>query len=219
MSVAAHLGIAIDEYDRRIRTFIPMYDEMLDAAALTVGRRTGVILDLGIGTGALAARCLVHSPGARIVGVDADPEMLKLAARRLPATATLTRANFLRSALPRADAAIASFALHHVRTRSAKTKFYRRLRKALPPGGIFVSADSHPDVDRGSAAAQREAWLAHLRKTYGPQEAVKLLDSWRDEDVYQPLDVETDLLRRAGFQVTVPWRRDGFAVIRAVRGK
>src|SRR5918911_5490660 len=119
MSVAAHLGIDIEQYDRRIRTFIPWYEEMLDAAASAVGRQTGVILDLGIGTGALAARCLRRSPRARIVGVDVDAEMLKIAARRLPPTATLTHANFLRAALPRADAAIASFALHHVRTRAA----------------------------------------------------------------------------------------------------
>ena len=213
MSVAAHLGIAIDEYDRRIRTFIPRYEEMLEAAARTVGRRAGVILDLGIGTGALAAQCLVRSPRARILGVDVDREMLELAAKRLPSTATVTRGNFLRSPLPRADAAIASFALHHVRTRPAKARFYRRLRKALAPGGIFVSADCHPDVDR--AVAQREAWLAHLRKSYAPDQAVVLLDSWADEDVYQPLDVEVNLLQRAGFRVDVPWRREGFAVIRA----
>jgi SAM-dependent methyltransferase len=217
MSVAAHLGIDIDDYDRRIRTFIPRYEEMLDAAAEAVGRRAGVILDLGIGTGALAARCLAHSPRARIVGVDVDPEMLALAARRLPPSTTLTRCNFLRAPLPPADVAIASFALHHVRTRPAKERFYRRLRKALASDGIFVSADSHPDADRDAASAQREAWLAHLRKSYAPAEAVKILDSWSDEDVYQPLDVELNLLRRAGFRVDVPWRREGFAVIRGRR--
>jgi tRNA (cmo5U34)-methyltransferase len=217
MSVAAHLGITIDDYDRRIRTFIPRYEEMLDAAAEAVGRRTGVILDLGIGTGALAARCLARSPRARIVGVDVDPEMLAMAARRLPPTATLTRGNFLRAPLPPAEVAIASFALHHVRTRPAKERFYRRLRKALAPGGAFVSADCHPDLDRAAASAQREAWVAHLRETYGPAEAVKILDSWSDEDVYQPLDFERELLRRAGFRVDVTWRREGFAVIRATR--
>src|SRR5436190_16575057 len=97
MSVSTHLGIAIDDYDRRIRTFIPRYAEMLDAAAEAVGRRTGVILDLGIGTGALAARCLARSPRARVVGLDIDPEMLRLAARRLPPDATLTHGNFLRA--------------------------------------------------------------------------------------------------------------------------
>jgi tRNA (cmo5U34)-methyltransferase len=217
MSVSTHLGIAIDEYDRRIRTFIPRYEDMLDAAARAVGRRARTIVDLGVGTGALSARCLARSPRARIVGVDLDPEMLALAARRLPSTATLRRGNFLRSALPRADAVIASFALHHVRTRDAKGRFYRRLRQAIAPGGVFVSADCHPDGDPRAAAAQREAWLAHLRRSYPPREAAALLDSWADEDVYQPLDVEIGLLERNGFAVDVVWRWEGFAVLRAER--
>ena len=217
MSVSTHLGIAIDEYDRRIRTFIPRYDEMLDAVARTVDRRARVIVDLGIGTGALAARCLERCARARIVGVDVDAEMLALAARRLPTTTTFTRANFLRAALPRADAAIASFALHHVRTRDAKARFYRRLRNALVPGGMFVSADCHPDADRAAAAGQRDAWLAHLRRSYAAGEAAALLDSWADEDVYQPLDVEIELLKRSGFGIDVVWRGEGFAVLKARR--
>ena len=32
-SVASHLGIPLPEYDARIRTFVPFYDEMLDGAA------------------------------------------------------------------------------------------------------------------------------------------------------------------------------------------
>src|SRR5205085_4557776 len=136
-------------------------------------------------------------------------------ARRLPGTATLARGNFLRAALPRADTAIASFALHHVRTRDAKGRFYRRLRAALTPGGIVVSADCHPDADPAAASAQRDAWLGHLRRSYPPHEAAALLDSWADEDVYQPLDVEIALLERSGFAVDVVWPRDGFAVLKA----
>lgn len=217
MSVASHLGIAIDEYDRRIRTFIPRYEEMIDTAARATSRRARVIVDLGVGTGALAARFLERSPRARIIGMDVDVEMLALAARRLPATATLVRANFLRAALPRADAAIASFALHHVRTRDAKARFYKRLRAALTPGGLVVSADCHPDGDRAAAAAQRDEWLAHLRQSYAPAEAASLLDSWADEDVYQPLEVEIALMQRAGFTVEVVWRWQGFAVLRGRR--
>ena len=216
-SVASHLGIVIEDYDHRIRTFIPRYEEMLDAAADAVDRRARVIVDLGVGTGALAARCLARSPGARIVGMDVDPEMLALAARRLPDTTTFARGDFLRAALPRADAAIASFALHHVRTRAAKLRFYGRLRHALAAGGAFVTADCHPDAGRSAAAAQRDVWLAHLRRSYSPRKAAALLDAWAHEDVYQPLDVEIDLLKRNRFEVEVVWRWEGFAVLRARR--
>jgi len=78
VSVASHLGIRLEEYDARIRTFIPDYDTMLEVAGSLVPPRTRRILDLGIGTGALSAQCLRQAPGARIVGIDADPEVLPL---------------------------------------------------------------------------------------------------------------------------------------------
>ena len=100
MGVAAHLGIRLAEYDRRIRTFIPDYDEMLDVAAAAVPARARMLVDLGIGTGALAARCLKIAPRARIVGIDVDPEILTMAARRFRDRATLAAGTFLRTPLP-----------------------------------------------------------------------------------------------------------------------
>ena len=213
MSVAAHLGIRLSEYDRRIRTFIPSYDEMLDAAAAIVSSKARTIVDLGIGTGALAARCLGRARQASVVGIDADADIAALATRRVGARATLIHGSFLRVPLPRADAFVASFALHHVRTRAAKTRLYRGVRASLRPGGVFVSADCHPARDRTTAAAQMDAWHAHLRRSYPPAQASALLRAWAREDVYVPLNVEMTLLRRAGFRVEVVWRRDAFAVL------
>src|SRR5262249_4407264 len=113
--VAAHLGIALAEYDRRIRTFIPHYEEMLDVVATAVPRGARRILDLGIGTGALAARCASRLPHASLTGIDADTTILAQAARRLRRTAALIEGDFLRVPFPRADAVVASFSLHHVR--------------------------------------------------------------------------------------------------------
>src|SRR5262245_31816336 len=106
MSVAAHLGIALDEYDARIRTFIPDYDEMIAAGAASVPTRSRVIVDLGVGTGALAARCLTSAPRASIVGIDADSSILELASRRLGRRARLLTGSFLSVDFPRCDAIV-----------------------------------------------------------------------------------------------------------------
>src|SRR3954447_14558176 len=135
MSVASHLGIDLKEYDSRIRTFIPHYEEMLDVAAAAVPPRAGIIVDLGMGTGALTARCLMKARSARAVGIDIDQEMLALARRRLGSRATVTTGSFLRTPLPPCDAVVASFALHHVRTRAAKRALYARIGSALHPRG------------------------------------------------------------------------------------
>lgn len=211
--IAAHLGIKLSEYDDRIRTFIPHYEEMLDAAAAAVPAGARRLLDLGIGTGALASRALVHAPGAAVTGIDADPEILALAAQRLGRHGTFVCGSFLRTPVPAVDAIVSSFALHHVRSRDAKVLLYRRMRSALRRGGVLVSADCHPARDRVIAAVQMQAWRAHVRRRYAPARTKALFDSWGREDVYVPLDAEQALLQQAGFRVEVTWRRDAFAVL------
>jgi tRNA (cmo5U34)-methyltransferase len=214
VSVAAHLGIRLNEYDQRIRTFIPRYEEMLHEAASALDPRTRTIVDLGIGTGALSARCLRRATSARVIGIDADLAILALAQRRLKGACTPIAGNFVRAVLPRADVVVASLALHHVRTRAARLRLLRRVRATLRPGGTFVSADCHPSGDAARWAAQRRAWLAHLRRAYSAREASALLAAWGREDVYVPLDAELALLERAGFRkIDVIWRRGAFAVI------
>jgi SAM-dependent methyltransferase len=215
MGAASHLGIRLADYDRQIRTLIPHYADMLSAAAGAVAPGARTIVDLGAGTGALSARCLARARGARVIGIDADADILTLAARRLGPRAAFVRGSFLRAPLPRADAVVASFALHHVRTRDAKRRLYRRVRAALRRGGAFVSADCHPARDAALAVAQRRAWIAHLRASYSPAQAEAFLRAWAREDVYVPLDEEVALLQASGFRVEIVWRQDAFAVISA----
>jgi tRNA (cmo5U34)-methyltransferase len=217
MGVAAHLGIDLTDYDARIRTFIPYYDAMLDVGASLVPPSARTIVDLGTGTGALAERCLGRAPRARLIGIDVDAEILSAAERRLGRRASFLAGSFLRVAIPKCDVAVASFALHHVRTRSAKASLYRRLHAALNANGMFIDVDCHPAVDRALARVQRDAWSAHLRRAYSAMEAERLLASWKKEDVYVPLDTEIDLLEEAGFAVEIIWRKDAFAVVAALR--
>lgn len=220
MAVSSHLKIALSEYDARIRTFIPDYEEMLDAAAsalVATGRPVKTVVDLGTGTGALAARVATAVPNARLVGIDEDEGMLGMAARRLKKhRATLTAADFVRADLPPCDAITASFALHHIEQRRVKEGLYARARAALRAGGVLVSADCHPPSNPALAAAGRAAWHAHLARSYGPRKAESFLRAWAHEDFYVPLDVELRILQTAGFTTDVVWRRGSFAVIAAV---
>jgi trans-aconitate methyltransferase len=163
MGVASHLGIELTEYDSRIRTFIPHYEEMLDVAAAAVPPRTRAIVDLGVGTGALSARCLATAGMAMAMGIDVDPEILALAKRRLGGRATFTTGSFLRAPLPECDAVVASFALHHVRTRAAKASLCGGC-PALRPGGVSLASTRMRRAGRPPCAARQ--WMGHLRQTY-----------------------------------------------------
>ena len=225
MSVASHLAVSPSGYDRRIRELIPHYDDVVLEAARGLryaGRPIRSIVDLGIGTGALARACLQGtSPSARILGFDEDADMLSVAAARLRrwrARVEIRHADFVTAEIPACDAIVATFSLHHIRRRRAKLAFYRRCRKALRPGGILVSGDCMPASNAAAAAADLDEWYAHLACSAGSLAAARRIHaSWADEDTYMPLAVEVELLEKAGFAVEIPWRRSAFAVIVAKR--
>jgi SAM-dependent methyltransferase len=216
MGAAGHLGIQLRDYDARIRTFIPRYEEMLDVAAAALKALDGrapLVLDLGVGSGALAARCVAAAAGARIVGVDSDEDMLALARKRLGGRLTAVSGDFLSTPLPQCDVVTASFALHHVPTRRRKAVMYARCFAALRPGGLLVNADCCLASNPRLQALDRAAWRAHLQRRYSRTRAERFLRAWAQEDVYFRFEDEINLLQAAGFTVDVPWRRDGFAVI------
>jgi SAM-dependent methyltransferase len=143
------------------------------------------------------------------------------APRRVPPTIRLRRAAvnaggacFLNEALRSCDAIVASYSLHHIRTRRAKLAFYRRCYRALRPGGVLINGDCAPASTPRGFARDLDLWLAHLGKTFGGRaRGRRVYESWANEDVYVPLAEEIRLLERAGFAVDVPWRRSPFAVI------
>lgn len=220
MSVASHLGIRVRDYDRRIRTFIPHYEAMLDAAAATVaatGRPAPLILDLGIGSGALAASCLSAVPRAQIIGIDEDESMLALAHKRLGAHVMTLTGNVLSTPFPRCDAITASFSLHHIATRRQKARLYAKCFAALKPGGLFVNADCALASDPALQKLGRDAWHSHLRRAYTTAHATTFLRAWGKEDTYFTLEAERELMHSAGFSVDVVWRHDAFAVVAGFR--
>jgi ubiquinone/menaquinone biosynthesis C-methylase UbiE len=218
---ASHLGIDLREYDARICTFIPGYEGLLglaaSALAATVSARSPVIVDLGIGTGSLAAACLAAKPSARIVGVDEDEGMLAAARRRLGRRFTALHGSFETIDLPSCDAVTASLALHHVPTVRRRLRLFRRIHRALRRGGRLIVADCYLASDARIQAADRAAWLAYLRRTYTLREANAYLRAWAKEDVYARLSDEVRLLQRAGFAVDIVGRRGSFAVIAATK--
>ncbi len=220
MSVAQHLKIKLSEYDKRIRTFIPNYTEMLDevaAMAAMIGNRRPTIIDLGVGTGALAARCLAVSPHARLIGIDADPDILALVRRRLAKNPRqnlkLIHGNFVETALPRGDAVVATLALHHIADAKAKQHFYAKCFAALRRSGIFANGDCFMAENPKLSKRYMEIWQTHLRQLYSVRQTRGFFAAWAEEDTYFPLAQELTMLAAVGFEVEVVWRRAPFAVV------
>ena len=218
---AAHLGIDLADYDAKIRTFIPDYETMIETASfalqVTMGRRRPVIVDLGIGTGALSQSCRGRIPGARIIGIDGDSAMLAAARTRIGSSLMTVHGNFEDVDLPPCDAMVAALAIHHVPTLPRRLRLFRRIHAALQPGGVLINADCFPESDPRLAAADRKLWFQHLEQSYSPSASRQYMRAWSREDFYVPLEQELPLLRKAGFTVDIPSRRGTFAVIVAAR--
>ncbi len=218
MSVSSHLNIRVEEYDARIRTFVPTYEEMISvtAAAMQLLVVQGpTIIDLGVGTGELADRCLKTRPDARVIGIDIDSGMLEVARKRLGGRISLVQGDFQSVQLPKCDAIVACIALHHIKVAGEKRKFYERCMESMNQGGLMISADCFPAREEHLASVQREAWLDHMSKAYPRSEAEHHLESWAAEDFYFPLDDELQWLREADMTTEVVWRQGAFAVVLA----
>ncbi len=205
--VSTHLGVDAATYDAQIRRFVPGYETMLDTVVSIVGDAVAgnpapSVLDLGAGTGALSAAIATALPHAHLELLDIDPSMLEVARQRLAARsarATLRCASFV-DELPSCDAIVASLSLHHVADPAAKGALYRRIRAALRPGGVFLSADATVHASGQERARAFREWEDGMRSRGIPAaEARALFAQWAGEDFYLPLAVELRLLADAGF--------------------
>ena len=216
MGATTHLGIKPGEYDSMIATLIPHYRELIGAAAAVVDKVAPIrpiVVDLGTGSGTLAEQILDARPRARLTGIDADPAMLLTATRRLGGRIETIEDNFERARIPSCDVVSASFALHHIATERRKAALYKRCFSSLRRGGMLVSADCYLASSAIVQKHDREAWLGHLQRAYTRRKAQQFLKTWAKEDVYFTLDREIELLKTAGFEVEVTWRKDSFAVL------
>src|SRR3954470_23839394 len=221
-SVSGHLQLRVDEYDVLIRRLVPAYAAMrpvqLDVLALSLpnGGRGKRVLDLGGGTGALAAAIAERFPAAEIEIWDTDPAMLAIARERCATFGERVRyieRSFAATLTP-CDAIAACIALHHVKDLGVKQGIYRNIYAALRPGGIFVNADTAVC----ETPALREHAFALWAKSMAPhgiteKEARAYFASWAHEDYYPPLITELRMLAAAGFAEPECFWREAAAVV------
>ena len=209
-SVRSHLRLEIDAYDATIRRFIPGYEEGLRRAAREIaGVQPGLVLDLGAGTGALSEAILEHDSVEALEAVDVDPEMLAQARTRLQrfgGRARFRECSFDET-LPSCDAVAASLALHHVPTMDAKGELFRRIHRALRPGGVFVNADVTISADPAERDRAYRLWANHMTGCgIEEEQAWQHFDEWAEEDTYFPMEDELAAMREAGFRADCIWR-------------
>jgi tRNA (cmo5U34)-methyltransferase len=209
------------DYDAPRRRLIPPFDAFYGTAvdALEMlGRPPRRVLDLGAGTGMLAARVAARYPDAELVLTDGAPAMLEQARDALGDRAEIHIAD-LADPLPDGgfDAVVSALAIHHLDD-AGKRDLFARVRAALPPGGVFVNAEQvagpTPCFDR-----RYREWHEAAARAAGTDDA-EWAGAMERMAHDQPADVEAQLrwLRAAGFDAADCLFKDHrFAVLVARR--
>jgi len=222
--VAGHLGVAADDYDRAIRTFIPDYDRMIATIVHWLDGHVpsrGLVVDLGAGTGALSAAILNALPDVHVQLVDIDPNMLDVAAARCAPHESRFELRHGRfdDPLPRCHAVVASLALHHVPRQDEKRALYSAVLASLEAGGLVVVGDLLVHYDGPERRRMIQDWYLHMeRNGISPEQADAHFAQWAQEDFYVSLPDELALMADAGFpRPECFWRNGGLAVYGAFK--
>lgn len=162
------------------------YDEVLDRIVTAAAPRRGAaVLDLGTGTGALAARFVAG--GCEVIGLDFSAAMLDAARARVPG-ATFVQAALTGDGLPdlgrRFDVVGSAYTFHELPPSQRLALITRLVAEQLAPGGVLVVGD----ISFPTTAALDDARRG-------------LAERWDDREFYLVADEELAALARAGFDV------------------
>ncbi len=171
-AVRSDAGFPFAGYDR-------VLGEIVRLADLSPGMH---VLDLGTGTGNLAAR--FTACGCEVVGIDFSPEMLAIARRKVPA-ARFVRADILGDPEPlrgrRFDRIVSAYVFHELALSTKISLLVRLTRDRRAEGGRMISGDiSFPAVNEREEAHRR--WSAR----------------WDEEEHYWAADEAIAACERAG---------------------
>lgn len=241
----------LDRWDRQQEYYMPdreqrfevigdVLDELLD-------RPDPLIVDLGVGPGTLSERLLRRFPAATVVGVDADPLLLRLAELTLGSDRFRTVFADLRAdgwldalGLERApDAFVSTTALHWM-NRMPLRALIATCASALGPGGVFVDGDhlyegaAGPRLDElgRSLTARRArrldatggedwaAWWEAVERAPELAELVRLRDGGFEHKVHDRPTAHdyVDFARAAGFaEAGIVWQYGDDRVVVGIR--
>jgi SAM-dependent methyltransferase len=205
------------------RGFTALAEAAAAAIVPLLGEPRGLVVDLGCGSGVTTGA--FADAGHEVLGVDASAAMLELARAAAP-RARFLQASALDAALPPECAAVVAVGEVLNYTERSLDPLFRRVARALAPGGLFVLDLAGPGRIPGGGPARSwsegEDWAVLVETVEDPSTAVltrrmttfrELGGTWRRgrethrQRLHRPGDVAAKL-RALGLRVRI---RRGYA--------
>jgi len=211
--------LAAEDYDRTRRRLVPGFDDFYRAAIdlIRFPRDSEIeVLDLGAGTGLLAAFVAYSFPKARIIMVDISNEMLDRARERFELGGE--RFQFEVSDYGtgqiknKYDAVVSALSIHHL-TDEQKRSLFGQIHGALRDNGVFVNAEQFRGATPECDLFNHERWLTRVRELgVGERDLAAALERMKF-DRAATLEDQLEWLAQAGFRnVLLTYKNLMFAV-------
>ena len=204
----------VDGYDEHMKSNIEGASKFYNfTAALLAMEKDKSILDLGCGTGLELEELFQMNPYAKVTGIDLTEAMLEMLKAKFPDKDITTvcgsyfDVNFGEEVF---DAAVSVESLHHF-TKEDKIPLYKKLNKALKPGGYFILTDYFAESEEEEVFYGQE--LLRIRKEQELPDGV-----FYHYDTPLTVEHEKEALLEAGFaRVEVLNNWESTSTLRAIK--
>jgi tRNA (cmo5U34)-methyltransferase len=220
---AAHAA----EYTALRRRLVPAFDAFYGAAVAAIECRSGGpvarVLDIGAGTGLLAAAVAERYPDARFELLDGSGEMLSEARERLDGRVTAVHVQDMADGLPAGpfDAVVSALAIHHLED-GDKRVLFGRVYDVSRPGAVFVNAEQVAGPTAELADRYRATWETMCRDLGASDVEIAAAKQRRQYDRCADAESQLGWLRDAGFAtadcVYKLWEEAVFVAVKGTAG-
>lgn len=218
MNVRDIFSAAAQDYDTARPRLIPCFDEFYAVALELIPFQTDdsfSVLDLGAGTGLLAAMIAQAFPNAKFTLSDIAPAMLDIARQRFesqPNRFHFEVEDYLSAPLIGGthapfDVVVSALSLHHTPPEKLPLVF-GKIRRALKPGGIFINADQAQGTSPVTEARFAAMWERGVREAGASEAEIKGALERMEADRTAPLSSQLNWLRGAGFINVECWYKN-----------
>lgn len=218
--VGTLFDMAATSYDAGRRLLVPGFDAFYGAAIEATGPLPpgARVLDIGAGTGLLAALVSAHWPETSFTLTDLAPGMLAKADERFrsmgveaPEIIVMDTAE----GLPDGpfDAIVSGLSIHHL-SDAEKRMTFQRIAARLAPGAAFVNAEQVAGATPDETREFEARWAREIRHLGATEEMIAAAEERMTHDRCAGLDEQLEWMRETGLVgVRTVWQRGRFAVL------
>lgn len=218
MNIAALFDRCATGYDRDRPKLVPCFDRFYGAAMRMIPFLSDAsirVLDPGSGTGLFAAMVAEAYPNAALHLTDISEAMLNVARQRFAGNSQASFAVQEHLDLIEEfsfDLVISALSIHHLEY-EGKRELFRKIFRALRPGGMFINSDQALGPTPEEEAAYERQWLADIAANGATAEAIEAAKERMRADRNATLADQLRWLEEAGFsEVRCSYSRARFEV-------